>query len=122
KSGARTPVATFPRLHGLAADGAGVFAEVDGEIREPGTQNVWKITGRAIAVAAGDGKLWVATRAGPLWEIDRKSGAQRDLQLGDWWGTLGLAWSDGALYAVTVAGKLWRIDPARRQKTIVAMD
>jgi len=68
----------------------------------------------------------VATKAGPLLELDRKSGATRDLGLGDWWGTVALAWSDGALYAVTVAGKLWRIDPARPDgtaaKTIVAMD
>jgi len=64
----------------------------------------------------------VATKAGPLLELDRASGAVRDLGLGDWWGTVALAWSDGALYAVTVAGKLWRIDPARNEKTIVAMD
>ena len=61
-------------------------------------------------------------KKGPLWEVDRDSCRARNLELGDWWGTLALAWADHALYAVTVAGKLWRIDPARREKTIVAMD
>ena len=42
--------------------------------------------------------------------------------LGDWWGTIALAYGEHALFAVTVAGKLWRIDPATRTKTIVAMD
>ena len=94
----------------------------DGEIVLVGTGRTWKVAGRPIAIAAGDGKLYVATKAGPLVEIDRTSGAQRDLGLGGWWGTIALAYADHALYAVTVAGKLWRIDPAAREKTIVAMD
>ena len=68
------------------------------------------------------GKLWIATKDGPLLEIDRATSAQRDLGLGNWFGTLGLAYAEGALFAVTVAGKLWRIDPQRREKTIVSMD
>ena len=68
--------------------------------------------GQPIALAAGDGKLWLATKAGPLVEVDRATGRERNLPLGDWWGTIALAYADHALYAVTVAGKLWRIDPA----------
>ncbi len=121
-TGKRAVVLELPRLHRLAADGAAVFAEADGVVVEVGSDRRWKIAGRPIALAAGDGKLWVATKEGPLWEVDRTFGTQRDLALGDWWGTLALAYGDHALYAVTVAGKLWRIDPQRREKTIVAMD
>jgi hypothetical protein len=111
-----------PRAHLIATDGADAFAEHEGAIVQIGTARSWKLPGRPIALAAGDGKLWVATKEGPLYEVDRASGVRRELGLGDWWGTIALAWADHALYAVTVAGKLWRIDPARREKTIVAMD
>lgn len=121
-TGKRTTVLELPRLHRIAADGASVFAEADGVVVEVGTDHKWKITGRPIALAAGDGKLYVATKEGPLWEVDRATGTQRNLGLGDWWGTIALSYGDHALYAVTVAGKLWKIDPQRRQKTIVAMD
>jgi hypothetical protein len=121
-SGKRTTVLEVPRLHRIAAEGAALFAEADGVVVEVGTDRKWKIAGRPIALAAGDGKLYAATKEGPLWEIDRASGKQRTLPLGDWWGTLALAYGDHALYAVTVAGKLWRIDPARDGKTIVSMD
>ncbi|MDB4967156.1 MAG: hypothetical protein JWN44_2845 [Myxococcales bacterium] len=122
KSGARATLATVPRLHRITAAGAALFAEADGVILEVGMPRRWKVNGRPVALAAGAGKLWVATKEGPLWEIDCTSGGQRDLKLGDWWGTLALAYGDGGLYAVTVAGKLWRIDPQGRTKTIVAMD
>ena len=95
---------------------------IGGVLVEVGSDRRWKVAGRPIALAAADGRLYVATKEGPLWQIDRKSGQQTDLQLGDWWGTLALAAGGGQLWAVTVAGKLWHIDPARRQKTIVAMD
>ena len=85
-----------------------MFAEADGVIVEVGTDRKWKIAGRPIALAAGDGKLYVATKEGPLWEVDRATGTQRNLGLGDWWGTIALAYGDHALYAVTVAGKLWK--------------
>lgn len=122
RSGKRAVVVALARVHRLAADGAALFAEADGVVVEAGSDRRWKLTGRPIALAAGDGKLWAATKEGALWEIDRTSGAQRDLALGDWWGTLALAYADHALYAVTVAGKLWKIDPQRREKTIVSMD
>ena len=122
RTGKRATVLELPRLHRIAAEGASVFAEADGVVVEVGTDRKWKIAGRPIALAAGDGKLYVATKEGPLWEVDRAAGAQRNLGLGDWWGTLALAYGEHALYAVTVAGKLWRIDPQKRQKTIVAMD
>ena len=118
----RTTVLELPRLHRIAAEGASVFAEADGVIVEVGSDRKWKLAGHPVALAAGDGKLYAATKEGPLWEIDRATGTQRALPLGDWWGTLALAYGDHALYAVTVAGKLWRIDAARSQKTIVAMD
>jgi hypothetical protein len=122
KTGARVTVVSLPRLHRVAADGASVFAEADGVIVEAGVPRRWKVSGRPVALAAGAGKLWVATKEGPLWEIDRATGTQRDLKLGDWWGTLALGFAGGQLYAVTVAGKLWRIDPHKGDKTIVAMD
>jgi hypothetical protein len=120
-TGKRTTVLERPRLHRIAADGNDVFAEADGDVVHVGTPEHWRVPGQPIAMAAGDGKLYLATRAGPLVELDRATGQQRTLPLGDWWGTLALAWGDHALYAVTVAGKLWRIDPARNEKTIVAM-
>lgn len=125
KTGRRATACALPHLHRIAADGASVFAEADGVVvacQADGKGRRWSVPGRPIALAAGDGKLWAATQAGPLYEVDRTTGAVRDLGLGGWWGTLALARADGALYAVTVAGKLWRIDPAERRKTIVAMD
>jgi hypothetical protein len=122
RTGKRAVVLALPRLHRLAADGNDVFAEADGDVVHVGTTERWKIAGQPIALAAGDGKLWAATKAGPLVELDRATGKERTLPLGDWWGTLALAYGDHALYAVTVAGKLWRIDPGKNQKTIVAMD
>lgn len=121
KSGKRTTQLESAQIHLIAADGDAVFAEADGVVVEAGSDRRWKVSGRPIALAAGDGKLFVATKEGPLWQIDRASGKQVNVGLGDWWGTVALAHSD-ALYAVTVAGKIWRIDPAKREKTIVAMD
>jgi hypothetical protein len=122
KSGKREVVLERPRLHRLAADGDQLFAETDGTIETVGADQKWKVAGRPIALAAGDGKLWAATKEGPLVQIDRKTGAQAQLGMGDWWGTLALAFHDGKLYAATVSGKLWQIDPVKREKTIVAMD
>ncbi|HEX9102479.1 MAG TPA: hypothetical protein VF997_09755, partial [Polyangia bacterium] len=122
RTGKLTLALVEPNAHLVAADGKDAFCERDGEIVQIGTSRTWKVAGRPIAMAAGDGKLYVATKAGPLVEIDRASGAQRTLPLGDWWGTIALAWGEHALFAVTVAGKLWRIDPNRGEKTIVAMD
>ena len=122
RTGKRATLLTLPRVHRLAADGSDVFAEADGDVLHVGTPERWKVPGRPIALAAGDGKLWLATKAGPLVELDRATGKERNLPLGDWWGTLALAYADHALFAVTVAGKLWRIDPAHDEKTIVAMD
>ncbi len=124
-SGQRERVVTLPRAHRLAVDRAGdaLFVEADGVIVEAGTSRSWRVPGRPIALAAAAGKLWIATKEGPLFEIDRATASQRDLGLGNWFGTLGLAaTADGQLFAVTVAGKLWRIDPQRREKTIVSMD
>jgi hypothetical protein len=122
KSGKLTLALVEPHAHLVAGDGEAAFAERDGVIVEIGSARNWKVPGRPIALAAGDGKLWVATKEGPLYEIDRASAARRELGLGDWWGTVALAYADHALYAVTVVGKLWRIDPQKREKTIVAMD
>jgi outer membrane protein assembly factor BamB len=122
KTGALTVALVEPHAHRVAADGADAFCEHDGAIVQIGTSHTWKIAGRPIALAAGDGKLYVATKEGPLWEVDRATGKQANLGLGDWWGTIALTYGEHALYAVTVAGKLWKIDPQRRQKTIVAMD
>ena len=122
KRGTRTPLLMNSSAHLLAADGPAVFSEDQGTILEIGTPNLWYVDGKPIAMAAGDGKIWVATKAGPLVEIDRESGRHRALPLGDWFGTVALAYGDHALYAVTVVGKLWRIDPAKNGKTIVAMD
>ena len=121
-TGKRERVATVPRAHRLATDGDALFVEADGVVVEAGTTRSWRVPGRPIALAAGAGKLWIATKDGPLLEIDRATSTQRDLGLGNWFGTLGLAFADGQLWAVTVAGKLWRIDPVRREKTIVSMD
>ncbi|HWE26998.1 MAG TPA: hypothetical protein VHB97_03305 [Polyangia bacterium] len=121
-SGQRRRVVTLPRAHRLATDGDALFVEADGVIVEAGTAHAWRVTGHPIALAAGSGDLWIATKEGPLIEIDRATSVQRELGLGNWFGTLGLAYADGGLFAVTVAGKLWRIDPQRREKTIVTMD
>ncbi|MCU1280271.1 MAG: hypothetical protein JWM53_3817, partial [bacterium] len=94
KSGALTLALVEPHAHLVAADGVDAFAEHDGAIVQIGRARSWKVPGRPIALAAGDGKLWVATREGPLYEVDRASGARRDLGLGDWWGTVALAYAD----------------------------
>lgn len=123
-SGRRQRVVTMPHAHRLAVDAGGdaLFVEADGVVVEAGTARSWRVPGRPIALAAGAGKLWIATKDGPLLELDRATSVQRDLGLGNWFGTLGLAFAEGQLWAVTVAGKLWRIDPQRREKTIVSMD
>lgn len=120
--GRRLATVPLPRARLLAAEGAAAFAAVDGAIVEVGTARRWPVRGHAIALAAGDGKLYVATHEGPLWEIDRATGRARALGLGDWWGVLGMAAGGRQLFVATVSGKLWRIDPAARTKTIVAMD
>jgi hypothetical protein len=123
RTGKLTLALVEPHAHLVAVDGADAFVERDGAIVQVGTARTWKVGGHPIALAAGRGKLWVATKAGPLVEIDRATTKQRTLPLGDWWGTIKLAYGgEHALYAVTVAGKLWRIDPPRDGKTIVAMD
>jgi hypothetical protein len=121
RSGKRT--ARGARLgHFIASDRGALFAVRDQQIVELApTVAAWPVPGRPIALAAADGKLYVATHEGPLYEIDRGSGARRDLGLGGWWGTLALAAGGGKLYAVTVAGKLWEIDPRAGTKTILAM-
>jgi hypothetical protein len=122
RSGRRRVLApAVPHARLLAADGAAIFIEREGAIEEATTPRRWKVTGRAIALTAADGKLYVATKEGPLWEIDRASGAARDLGLGGWWGTIALAAGGGKLYAVTQAGKLWEVDPAAHTKTILTM-
>jgi hypothetical protein len=120
KSGKRTALGSGYG-HQLAADGAAVFAVRADHVEEVATSRKWPIVGHAIALAAADGKIYVATHEGPLFEIDRASGARRDLGLGEWWGTLALAAGGGKLYAVTEAGKLWEIDPRAGTKTILAM-
>jgi hypothetical protein len=122
RSGKLARALAEPRARLLAADGDAAFCEYDNTIVQIGTARTWSVPGRPIAMAAGDGKLWVATHEGPLWQLDRASAGVVKLELGDWWGTLGLVYADHALYAVTVAGKIWRIDPAKNEKTIVAMD
>ena len=121
KTGKRTTQLELAQIRHIAADGASVFAEANGVVAEVGSDRRWKVTGRPIALGAGGGKLYVATKEGPLWTIDRQSGKQESLGLGDWWGTVAFAYSD-ALYVVTVVGKIWRIDVGKREKTIVAMD
>jgi hypothetical protein len=116
-----------PHVHRLAVDGDEAFAEIDGVIVQVGTPRRWKVPGRPIALAAGNGRLWAATKEGPLFQVDRQSGEVKKLEgIGDWWTTLALACSEGQLYAVTLSGKVWRIDPgsgaSRPEKTIVAMD
>ena len=122
RRGTRTTAIALPRARLVAAEGAAVFVEADGVVVEAGAPRRWTVPGHPIALAAGDGKLYVATHEGPLWEIDRATGKERDLGLGDWWGVLGMAAGGRQLFVATVSGKLWRIDPAARTKTIVAMD
>jgi hypothetical protein len=124
RSGKRTPAAQVPGARHVAADGAALFVEANGVVHESGGAHQWTLPSAALAIAAGDGKLWAITRDGQLWEIDRTSGERRALGLGSWSGVLGFAFGDHQLWVATVAGKLWRIDPrpSPPQKTIVAMD
>ena len=80
-----------------------------------------KVPGTIRASVIDGGKLYAATREGPLWEVDVASGARRNLGLGGWWGTIALGAAGGKLYAVTITGKVWEIDPAAGTKTIVQM-
>jgi hypothetical protein len=133
--GRRTVVVTRPGLHRIAADGRELVIECDGEIQTVtternletvGDERKWRVDGQPIALAAGDGKIWAATKKGPIVEIDRATHSQRALVgIGDWWTTLAMTYGDGKLYAVTLSGKIWKIDPGDAQrhaeKTIVAM-
>jgi hypothetical protein len=118
---ARRTLATRAHVGLIACDGEAVFLQHDDAIEQVAPAAEWKVSGHPIALAATGGHLFVATREGPLWQIDRDTGRRRDLGLGGWWGTLALAAEGGTLYAVTQAGKIWAIDYAAVTKSIVAM-
>ena len=111
----------LPAVGRLACDGATAIVEHHDLVVELPSKREHKVPGHPVALAAGDGKIYVATREGALYEISRETGARRDLGLGGWWGTLALAFAHGKLYAVTQAGKIWEIDPRTPAKTIVSM-
>jgi hypothetical protein len=122
-SGRRTPVAKWPHPGLLLSDGNVLLGVHDGAVEEVGASSrSWKLDGHAIAGAACDGRVFVATHEGPLWQLDRASGRKRDLGLGGWWGTLALACRGTHLYAATQSGKLWDIDFAAGTKRALAMD
>jgi hypothetical protein len=119
-SGRRRSLARLTNPGPLACDGDAVLVAHDQAVEQLGGPR-WPAPGRALALAAGGGRVFVATREGPLWQIDRASARRRDLGLGGWWGTRALATDGTRVYAATQAGKLWEIDVARLQKTIVSM-
>jgi hypothetical protein len=122
RRGRRRVLAHEPNVWSLFSDGAALFvARKDEVVQLLPTRRRYPLAGRPAAAAATAHKLYVATREGPLWEIDRQSAAARDLGLGGWWGTLALAATAGRLYAVTQSGKLWEIDPGARTKTVWQM-
>jgi hypothetical protein len=121
-SGKRTSVAKWPHGGFLAGDGDALIQVHEGKVEQLGAGS-WKLTGTPVAVAACNGRVFVATKEGPLWQLDRASGRQRDLGMGSWWGTLALACEGTHVYAATQAGKLWDIDIASSPtKTALAMD
>jgi hypothetical protein len=120
-AGKRTPVAKWPHGGFLAGDGDALIGVHDGQIEQQGGGS-WKLTGQPVAVTACGGKVFVATKEGPLWQLDRATGRQRDLGMGSWWATLALACQGTHLYAATQSGKLWDIDYAATTKTAIAMD
>jgi hypothetical protein len=125
KTGARKPLAHHSgRVFAIAADGEAVYAlVVDGTTMSVapagGTPTV--LPGRPLAIAAAAGHVFVATREGPLWQLDVATSRRRDLGLGGWWGTLALAADATHVYAVTVSGKIWSIDIVSLTKTAVSM-
>jgi hypothetical protein len=121
-SGKRKRLGAWPSLRAAASDGSALYAAHDGIIETVGgARPPLPLKGAALAMAVADNKLYVATRQGPLWEIDLASGASRDLGLGGWWGTLALTSDGKKLFAVTQVGKVWEIDPIANTKTILAM-
>jgi len=125
-TGKRTTVATWPHGGLLVGDGDLLLGVHDGKIEPvlPGHEGAmsWKLAGQPLAATACADKVFIATREGPLWQLDRSSGRQRDLGMGSWWATLALACQGTHLYAATQAGKLWDIDFAAGTKTALAMD
>jgi hypothetical protein len=115
-------VAKWPHAGLLAGDGDVLVGVHDGKIEQVNGSGSWKLTGQPVAAAACGGKVFVATKEGPLWQLDRATGRQRDLGLGAWWTTLALACQGTHLYAATQSGKLWDIDYAAQTKTALAMD
>jgi hypothetical protein len=121
-SGKRTARGTWAHAGLLAGDTMPLGIH-DGVVEVIGAPDKkWPITGHPIAAAATGERLFVATREGPLWQIDLATGRQRDLGLGGWWGTLAMAAQATHLYVATSSGKVWDIDYAAGTKTALAMD
>jgi len=125
-NGARTTMAHFARPPLLGFDGTKLLAAHDGVIEELGVPankaRKWPVVGKPIALAATATRVYCATREGPLWQIEREAGSQRDLGLGGWWGTLALDADQAGVYVATQSGKLWQIDPTTLTKVAAAMD
>ena len=123
-SGKRTVLGKWPNLSFLAADGDLLIATHGKTVEVVGATPLaaWLLGGHPIAIAAAAGHVFVATREGPMYQLDRATGLVRDLGMGGWFNTLGLAADATHLYAVTTSGKVWEIDFAQSKKTALAMD
>ncbi len=117
-SGKREPLGHVAQAGPLATDGNVVLIGHGREVTQLGGPS-WKLGGRPIALAASDGRVFAATKEGPLYQLDRATGRTRDLGGGAWFNVLAMQATATRLYVLTTSGKVWAIDfteePPRKQ-------
>ncbi len=135
------------RGHVFAVDGKGVLGEVAGGefqirgaaltgrfftgvgesmvVEQKGSvldgDRKFPVQGHPIALALTEKRIYVATKEGPLWIIDRATGMQRELVFGNWWNVIDMSAYEDRLYIITSSGKLWEIAPDVPEKHALAM-
>ena len=121
-SGNREPLGHVAQAGPLATDGDVVLIAHGREVTQVGGS--WgpdegrggqrpykcKLSGRPIALAASDGRVFAATKEGPLVQLDRATGRTRDLGGGAWFNVLAMQATATRLYVLTTSGKVWAID------------
>jgi hypothetical protein len=117
--GASKVIAELGTVRFLFVDATRAFAATEHALVGIEHDEKYALAGLPIAAAANAQTIYVIDRDGGFHAIDRKTRATSDLNLGPWWGTLGLVATDSELYIATQVGKLWRIKPAAHEKEML---
>jgi hypothetical protein len=120
-SGARKELEKWEHGGFLVSDGTQAVGIHDNGVTPVGKRPI-PLAGRPVAAGGGEGRVFVATKEGPLWQFDVATQRSRKLGLGDWWGALAIAVEGHKLYVATQSGKLWEIDYGALTKNALAMD